>query len=228
MRHLNPLRPLSGGFAASPFFLKKIKVDAIFVNLFVYIIVERRKHCMNRDEDILEGLRKNRGEAQRLLLQRHGGMVFSQILRIVPHREDAEEVYQDVFMKVFRSIGGYDPGKASLATWLMRIAYHEALNFARGGKSRSVGFGEWTSDAELMSEAEVDAFFGRTDEETVSLVEQALDRLTPYEQSLVSMFYYQDMSAKDIAWVTDSPQSTVLSRLFRIRHKLYRIIKEDI
>ncbi len=132
---------------------------------------------MNRDEDILKGLRKNHGDAQRLLLQRHGDMVFSQILRIVSRREDAEEVYQDVFMKVFRSIGGYDPGKASLATWLMRIAYHEALNFARGGKSRSVVFGEWTSDAELMSEAEVDAFFGRTDEETVSLVEQALDRL---------------------------------------------------
>ena len=51
---------------------------------------------MKQEKDILKGLRGKQEEAQRLLLQRYGGMVFSQVVRIVPSQEDAEEVYQDV------------------------------------------------------------------------------------------------------------------------------------
>ena len=53
------------------------------------------------------------------------------VRRIVVRQEDAEEVYQDVFVKALQGIGNYDSRKASLATWLNRIAYHEALNFVR-------------------------------------------------------------------------------------------------
>ena len=50
---------------------------------------------MKQEKDILKGLRGKQEEAQRLLLQRYGGMVFSQVVRIVLSQEDAEEVYQD-------------------------------------------------------------------------------------------------------------------------------------
>jgi RNA polymerase sigma-70 factor (ECF subfamily) len=56
-------------------------------------------------------------------------------------------------------------------------------------------------------------------------VERALDYLPPDELALITMFYFDDMSIKDIAFVTDSISSTVASRLSRTRNKLYRIIK---
>ena len=63
------------------------------------------------------------------------------------------------------------------------------------------------------------------DEETIRQLEQALAKLPPHEQAIVSMFYYDNMSLADIAFVTGSIPSTVGSQLSRIRKKLYRIIK---
>lgn len=179
---------------------------------------------MKQEKDILKGLRNQREDAQRLLLQRYGGMVFSQIVRIVPSQEDAEEVYQDVFVKAFRHLDSYDEQKASLSTWLMRIAYHEALNFMRGKSVHKIPIEDCTSKITDVPDEEVDGFFGKTDEATVGLIEQALERLSSYEQSLISMYYYEELSIKEIAYVTDSLSATIASKLFRIRQKLYHII----
>jgi RNA polymerase sigma-70 factor (ECF subfamily) len=62
-------------------------------------------------------------------------------------------------------------------------------------------------------------------EQTIQQLEQALDRLPPNEQAVVSMFYYDNMSLAEIAFVTGSNTSTVGSQLSRIRKKLYRMIK---
>ncbi|MBQ8736863.1 MAG: sigma-70 region 4 domain-containing protein [Bacteroidaceae bacterium] len=67
--------------------------------------------------------------------------------------------------------------------------------------------------------------FQQQDEQAVQTVERALDYLPPDELALITMFYFDDMSIKDIAFVTDSISSTVASRLSRTRNKLYRIIK---
>ena len=80
-------------------------------------------------------------------------------------------------------------------------------------------------DRNLGIEAMEDPEDGPLDEETIRLLEQALAKLPPYEQAIVSMFYYDNMSLADIAYVTGSIISTVGSQLSRIRKKLYRIIK---
>ena len=182
-----------------------------------------RKH-MKQEKDILKGLRAKREDAQCLLLKQYGGMVFSQIVRIVPSREDAEEVYQDVFIKAFRHIESYDEQRASLSTWLMRIAYHEALNFMRGMNVRKIPIEDDVPEIANVPDDEMDGFFGKTDEETIGLIEQALERLSFYEQSLVSMYYYEELSIKEIAYVTDSVPATIATKLFRVRQKLYHII----
>ena len=63
------------------------------------------------------------------------------------------------------------------------------------------------------------------DEQTIQQLEQALEKLPAHEQAIVSMFYYDNMSLADIAFVTGSITSTVGSQLSRIRKKLYRMIK---
>ena len=180
---------------------------------------------MNQD-NLLKGLARGHGDAQRTLLQQYGGRVFAQIARVVRRQEDAEEVYQDVFIKVFRSIGSYDPSKASLSTWLLRIAYHEALNFARSGPPPTVSMEDCAREAENIDSQEADTLLDRDDDEAVALIEKAIDRLRPTDQTLISMYYYEGLSTKDIAYITDSTPVTVASRLFRTRQKLQRIIKD--
>ena len=177
---------------------------------------------MEQDSTILiSNLRQRKPAACQQLLTEYGPAVFRMVQRIVTRREDAEEVYQDVFVKALRGIEGYNPRQASLATWLGRIAYHESLNFVRGKKPNIV----YMDDSELgidTLEAPDDA---QPDEQTIRQLEQALAMLPSHEQAIVSMFYYDNMSIADIAFVTGSIPSTVGSQLSRIRKKLYRIIK---
>ncbi|MBQ8712033.1 MAG: sigma-70 family RNA polymerase sigma factor [Prevotella sp.] len=177
---------------------------------------------MEQDSTILiSNLRQRKPAACQQLLTEYGPAVFRMVQRIVTRHEDAEEVYQDVFVKALRGIEGYNPRQASLATWLGRIAYHESLNFVRGKKPDIV----YMDDSELgidMLEAPDDA---PPDEQTIRQLEQALAMLPSHEQAIVSMFYYDNQSLADIAFVTGSIPSTVGSQLSRIRKKLYRIIK---
>ena len=177
---------------------------------------------MEQDSTILIcDLQQHQPAACQRLLSTYGPMVFRMVQRIVTRREDAEEVYQDVFVKALRGIGGYDPHQASLATWLNRIAYHESLNFVRGKKPTIIYIGKSTLGTD-QTEEPYDAL---QDEETIQQLEKALAKLPPHEQAIVSMFYYDNMSLADIAYVTGSITSTVGSQLSRIRKKLYKIIK---
>ena len=86
-------------------------------------------------------------------------------------------------------------------------------------------FEDEDGEAERLSEAEVEATLGHSDPETVQLIRAALKHLPPEERSLITMFYYEEMSVKDIAYVTDSPPNTIGSKLFRTRKKLCKIIQ---
>jgi RNA polymerase sigma-70 factor (ECF subfamily) len=170
---------------------------------------------------LISDLQQHQSAACQRLLTAYGPAVFRMVQRIVTRREDAEEVYQDVFVKALRGIGGYDPHQATLATWLNRIAYHESLNFVRGQKPVIVSM----DDRDLGIDALEAPDEAPQDEETIQQLEQALAKLPPHEQAIVSMFYYDNMSLADMAYVTGANPSTIGSQLSRIRKKLYRIIK---
>ena len=105
---------------------------------------------MKTETDILiDDLRRQKPAALGRLFAEHGPTVFRMVQRIVPGREDAEEVYQDVFVKALRGIMSFDPKKATLSTWLCRIAYNESLNFVRRRKPNLV----YMDDSKLGSDS---------------------------------------------------------------------------
>ena len=177
------------------------------------------------ETDLIEGLRRQSPKAQQETIDRYGREVFAQVVRLVAVTENAEEVYQDVFMKVFSNIGQHDAGRASLRTWISRIAYNEAISFLRRKRMPVVYFEDRSHEADKLSDAEVDETLGHASQETVQLIRTALQHLPPEERALVTMFYYEEMSLKEIAYVTESIPTTVASRLCRTRKKLCRIIK---
>ena len=179
----------------------------------------------NIDIDLVSGLLNQSSKAQQKLLDLYGQQVFAQVARMVPGIENAEEVYQDVFIKVFRSIDTYNAEKSSLRTWLSRIAYHESISYLRRSKMPVIYYEDREGEAEKLTESEVDATFGQPDPDTVQLIRAALKHLPPDERAIITMFYYEEMSLKDIAYVTESIPTTVASKLSRTRKKLCKIIK---
>ena len=174
------------------------------------------------DIDLIEGLLKRDPKAQQTMLDRFGRDVFAQVVRLIPVVENAEEVYQDVFIKVFSNIGKFNSERSSLKTWISRIAYNEAISFLRKKSTPMIYFEDY--DGEALSDEEVDETFGQANKETVQLIRAALKHLPPEERALITMFYYEEMSLKDIAFVTESLPTTIASKLSRTRKKLCRII----
>ena len=177
------------------------------------------------ETDLIEGLCRQSPKAQQETIDRYGREVFAQVVRLVAVTENAEEVYQDVFMKVFTNIGQHDARRASLRTWILRIAYNEAISFLRRKRMPVVYFEDRGHEADKLSDAEVDEALGHANAETVQLIRAALKHLPPEERALVTMFYYEERSLKEIADITESIPTTVASRLSRTRKKLCRIIK---
>lgn len=177
------------------------------------------------DINLILGLREQSPKAQRQTLERYGNDVFAQVVRMLPAVEDAEEVYQDVFVKVFRNINMYDAEKSSLKTWISRIAYNESISFLRHKSMPVIYYEDREGEAEKLSESEVEATFGQPNPETVQLIRAALKHLPPDERAIITMFYYEELSLKEIAYVTESIPTTVASKLSRTRKKLCKIIK---
>ena len=177
------------------------------------------------DIDLIKGLREQSPKAQRLTLQRYGNEVFAQMARLLPSTEDAEEVYQDVFVKVFRNIAMYDAEKSSLRTWILRIAYNESVTWLRHKRQAVIYFEDREGGAEKLTDAEVEETLGHPNSDTVQLIRAALKHLPPDERAIITMFYYEEMSLKEIAYVTESIPTTVASKLSRTRKKICKIIK---
>lgn len=174
--------------------------------------------------NIIHDLRNQNPKAQEQVLEQYGDYAWAQVTRLISCVEDAEEVYQDVFIKVFKNINMYDDQKSSLKTWIARIAYNESITFLRRKRPTKIYFDDY-GDAEKLPEADVNATLGHADEETVQQVREAIKHLPPDEQAIITMFYYDEMSLKDIAYITESIPTTIASKLSRTRKKLCKIIK---
>ncbi len=158
------------------------------------------------------------------LLQRYSSRVFAVIVRIVGCREDAEELAQDVFMKIFVSLKQYK-GNCEFSTWIYRIAYNTAISHTRKHRAEVSYIEEHLF--ENVSEDEVNALLNRTDDsEQMERLQQSLDRLDIEERALLSLFYTDMRPINEVAEITGLTESNVKTKLHRIRKKLYIIMSE--
>lgn len=161
----------------------------------------------------------------RLLAERYAERIMRMVRRLVPSKEDAEEVTQDALLEAYKSLSRFDEKQSSLQTWLMRIAYHMALkHYRKSLKSVPIADAkqEWLDN---MSDEEADEILSDTSSDRLSLLEQATNLLKPDDQMLLSFYYFDDYPIKDISPITGRDGAYLRSRLQWIRKKLAQTIK---
>ncbi len=153
------------------------------------------------------------------LVDRYKEMVFTLVFRVVRTREDAEELTQDVFMQVYKSLASFR-GNSKFSTWLYRIAYNSAISYTRKSKYE---FSPLNDDLiQNFTEDEIVDNLDQLDTETqASLVLESINRLPADERALVSLFYTENNTIEEITQITGLSLSNVKVKLFRIRKKLY-------
>ncbi len=144
-------------------------------------------------------------------------MVFNVILRIVNHREDAEDITQEVFVKVFKSLDNFKE-ESEFSTWLYRIAYNTTLSELRKKKMSISAFEDHLSNIEDENiHEEIDDI---STEERIQYLEQAIKMLNSEDALIISMFYMNEQSIEQISIITGLTITNIKVKLHRIRKKL--------
>ena len=195
----------------------------------VGITLEQTLPAADEESAFVAELRAGSEDAFAYLLAVYQNPVFNLVWHIVENQAAASDVLQDVFIKVFKGVNGFN-GDSSLRTWIYRIAVHEASNHRRSWIRRhwrepiSVDDTESPSGAAAAdaasSERRPDQVFEQAEREVV--VKQALASLAPPYRTVVVLREIEGMAYEEIAQVLGLAEGTVKSRLLRGRELLRR------
>ncbi len=177
---------------------------------------------LDPDADLMLGVRDGDPSSFTLLLERHRGPIIHFFYRMVQNQAVAEELAQEVFLRVYRSRGSYEP-TAKFTTWLFRIATHLGLNWIRDGRKErwhdsldrdEYGAARQVPDLARNVEQEL-LYRARLGE-----VRQAIESLPSKQRAAVMMHKYQELEYAQIADVLRCSESAVKSLLFRAYESL--------
>lgn len=175
------------------------------------------KRCKTRDV-----------EAFGLLVDRYQARVLGYIRRMVPHREEAEDLAQEVFLRAFKNIHRFD-GRASLATWFFKIANNLCIDRARHEKRKGETLSIERDEEAFLQEITDERWNPETRaiaEEMKEIVEIAIQKLSEKLRSVLLLHDAEGLSYEEIAQVLRIPVGTVKSRLFLAREHLQDAIKQ--
>jgi len=178
---------------------------------------------VNQSTDIgslVDGMKSGSRQAFSEAIRRYGPLVQSIVGSMLRDRRDVEEVVQDAFVGAFRDIGRFRPGGATFPTWLGRIAYHRAVDFMR---RRNLPAGPLSELADIPADEEPDV----ERQFAVEEIGEALERLSPDERMLLTLVYFDELPLAEAAYIMQSNPAALSARLYRLRHKLARIINEQ-
>jgi RNA polymerase sigma-70 factor (ECF subfamily) len=140
------------------------------------------------------------------IFEQYKNLVYKTAYLMLDNPHEAEDALQEIFVKVYRSLGTYQPSKATFSTWLYRITVNHCLN-----QKRKPSFAtETLEDSRLASQPPHTLEDHFADEQAI---QQALNRLSAKLRAVIVLRYYHDLAYAEIAQILEIPLGTVQSRL---------------
>jgi len=158
---------------------------------------------------------ERRDEAIALLLPAFRRKVFGLAYSFLRDREAAEDVTQEVFIKVWRALPGFD-GRASMSTWIYTIARNASLSALRARRPQAS-----LSDPQVMAAVEsIDPVQSADVIVDRAAILRLVEQLPPKQRQVVMLFYMEAQSHEDVAAMLAMPVGTVKTLLHRARARL--------
>jgi len=166
--------------------------------------------------------RINRGDtgAFTSLIETYQRLVFHIVTRLIRNQADREDVAQDIFVKVYRNLPKFK-FESKLSTWIARIAYNTTLNYLN--KKKVPLFEDHDSNNGNIETrvASNESQYDEIEQSDLSQrIQSEIDKLPPHFKTIVTLYHLEQMSYAEIAEITDLPDGTVKSYLFRARKLL--------
>ena len=184
--------------------------------------------CLDADANLVERCLGGEETAWEELVKTHTRRVYSICYRFTGSDGEAQDITQEVFMRVFQSLRSFRAGEGSFVVWLARLTRNLLIDHYRRGKMQRItdsledqlpqleeGSGSFRPDAAL------------TDREASEMLQGALKKLSPELRETVILRDLEELEYREIAAVLKVPEGTVKSRLNRGRAELTRVLRRQ-
>ena len=178
----------------------------------------RKTFYIAEDQTLVEQCLAGEQQAQYELYQKYVQAMYNVVVRMVKHSEDAEDVIQEVFVKVFRNLHTFQ-GESTLGAWIKRITVNTTLNFIRKAKrNNEVGLDEGTEIPELIEEIDTARY-------SMAQIHHAIKQLPERCRVVLSLYLIEGYQHQEIADILGITVSTSKTQYRRGRQLLQEILK---
>nr|WP_298794772.1 sigma-70 family RNA polymerase sigma factor [uncultured Allomuricauda sp.] len=160
------------------------------------------------------------------LVDSYKDLVFTVAFRMLKNREEAEEVAQDSFIKIFKSLKSFQ-GDSKLSTWIYRIAYNTCLDRIKNNKigQNSVPITEVSNYQVAEMNNALDTMLKQ---EKSEMIKKCIQKLNPADAAILTLFYFEEQSLNELGSTLNLSMNTAKVKLFRARKRLAVILKEQL
>lgn len=178
----------------------------------------------NDDQILITAIEKGDTKAYAQLVDRYKDLVYTLAIRMLKHKEEAEEVAQDTFIKVFKSLDKFK-GDSKFSTWIYKVTYNTCLDRIKKNKKHfnDVAIDEYTFNKLDTIDNALDNIIK---EEKSTLIKQCINKLPEDSSALLTLFYFEELSLDEISKIINLEANTVKVKLFRARKKLAVILEQ--
>ncbi|MGA2077551.1 MAG: RNA polymerase sigma factor [Terriglobia bacterium] len=182
---------------------------------------------MEQEQELLDRCLAGEDSAWEALLKSYNRKIYNLCYRFTGRAEEAEDVTQEVFIKVFQTLKSYHAAQGSFTTWLNRVARNHLVDHYRRARKDRVtsSLEDELPEAEQHPSPHMEPTGQVESRERREVLQQALDKLSPDLREAVILRDLHDLDYEEIAQVLSVPQGTVKSRINRGRLELGRVLK---
>lgn len=176
----------------------------------------------NEDQKIVAAVLARTPGAFEQLVSRHQKLIWHMVHRMVQQPEESRELCQEVFLRVFQRLHQFR-FESTLATWIGRIAFSVASRHLRRKRLPIVDLGECDEHPETPIERIGDGLDLQQQcerDDMLAHLARVLEDLPPLQRALVTLYHLDELPIADIASITELPEGTIKSHLFRARLKM--------
>ncbi len=182
------------------------------------------------DRTLIQEIKNGNAKAFEQFVLEYQGLVYNTCYSFLNHREDAEDVAQEVFIDVYRNAGSFR-GDSSLSTWLYRLAMNKSLDHirARNRKKRGSGMLSSLGNDEMSRLNVADSKHPHEqleEEEKRQILLAAVERLPERQKQAIILSKFEGLSQEQIAEVMETTVSSVESLLVRAKKKLRELLSD--
>lgn len=178
------------------------------------------------DQHYIDKILQGETNSFAVLVDRYKDMIFTLALKMVKNREEAEEVAQDTFIKIYNSLNKFK-GDSKFSTWIYKIAYNTCLDRLKKNKKEDLTISIDEFSAHLIKTMD-NALSALEDKERKQTIQNCLNLLPSDENFLLTLFYFEDQSLEEIGKIMSINANNVKVKLFRSRQKLAVILKKQL